>query len=263
MPAGAAFIVICRGASSKLGDSSSQREEWTPALTREHGLVFIPPNNPDLLCLLLVTERKEMFISLDTMTAAPHLLERVPFCSAYLGRSPVSLSRKRGDFASLPHDSPPTARHSSAQSLCPWEPALQAPVPKTTASRGPCTAGRRASGTLDQDLELRVQAGQSPWKKFSFRDPLGSRTWFPERVCQAADKSECELGLRRQGFRGDQYPGHLPRPLPALPSSQHSHPWLPDCVRVCSRRKLLESRNCILRPTEALWPNSWLLKNRT
>lgn len=154
-----------------------------PALTREHGLFFIPPNNPDLLCLLLVTERKEIFISLDTLTAAPHLLERVPFCSAYMGRSPASRGRKRGDFASLPRDTPPpTARRSSAQSLCPWEPALQPPVPKTTASRGPCTARRQASGPPDQDPALRVQAGQNPWEKFSFRDPLGSRTWFPERV---------------------------------------------------------------------------------
>lgn len=147
-PAAAALLVTGRAASSKPGDGSSQRGEWTPALTREHGLFFTAPNNPDLLCALPVTERKETVISPDTMTAAPRLLERVPFCSAYMGQSPASLGRKRGDFASLPHDNLPTARHSSAQSLCPWEPARQAPVPNHSQRKAPhgWKAGPRHSG---------------------------------------------------------------------------------------------------------------------
>lgn len=98
--------------------------------------------------VLPVAERKEVFISPDTMTAAPHLLEGAPFCSAYTGQSPVSLARKRGDFASLPHDKPSTARHSSAQSLCPWEPAPQAPTPNHSQTKAPYgwKAGPRHSG---------------------------------------------------------------------------------------------------------------------
>ena len=85
-----AFTVVGRGASSKLGESSIQGSHGRPS----QGLILavITQNNPDLLCLLLDDKEKgDIFISLDMMTAAPHLLEGVPLCSAHRGWPPISV----------------------------------------------------------------------------------------------------------------------------------------------------------------------------
>lgn len=107
MAARAALTVICRGATSKLGARSVRREEWSHSPNERAQPVLRYPNNPDLLCLLLDNkEEGGIFISLYMMTAAPHLREGVPFCSTYMGCSPVSPGGKRGDLASLPYDKP-------------------------------------------------------------------------------------------------------------------------------------------------------------
>ena len=65
-----AFIVVGRGASSKLGDSSIQGSHGHPS----QGLILLvtAQNNPDLLCLLLDDKEKgDIFISLDVVTTAP------------------------------------------------------------------------------------------------------------------------------------------------------------------------------------------------
>lgn len=96
-----AFIVVGRGASSKLGDSSIQ-EPWAP-LT-ELILAVITQNNPGLLCLLLDDKEKgDIFISLDMMTTAPHLLEG-SHSAQHTWAGYFCWGRRGGDIASLLHD---------------------------------------------------------------------------------------------------------------------------------------------------------------
>lgn len=143
---------------------------------------------------------------------------------------------------------PDTPQHSP----CVLGNQLPKPLRQTTASRRPRTAGRQAPDTLDQDLELRVQASQGPWEKFSFRDTLGSRTWFPE----------CDGPLTRESVSvasEGRASGATSIP-PACPG--HSLPCLLYSIRALGFQTtygFVHGTNSWRGGMEALWPNSWLL----
>lgn len=170
LAAGAPLIAICRGASSKLGNGSMQRAERAPSPRAQTALRH--PSSPELLCLLLGTRDKGgIFMSPDTMTAAPHLLEGVLFCSAHTSRAPVSLGGRRDDSTSLPHDVPlplPPATQPSAQPLCPWGPTVLPHQPRVAEGLHSGQAGLWCPGAWPS---TQGAAGQSPPGKGWGHDP--------------------------------------------------------------------------------------------
>lgn len=195
-----------------------------PALTREPGLFFIPPNNPDLLCLLLVTERKEIFISLDTLTAAPHLLERVPFCSAYMGRSPASRGRKRGDFASLPRDTPPQLPDAPQHSPCVLGNQLSNPLcQKPQPAEGPAQLGGRPLALRTRTQRSGCRLARTPGKSSPSETLWGQGPGFLRECEGLLTRVSVSLASEGRASGATSIPATCPRrPLPCLRHSIHA-----------------------------------------